>query len=298
MRFSAYNCVMTSVANEMSGNLAKSLPGSRKIELAEYVTTVGQVTVSELVNRFGVSADTIRRDLDFLDKEKIVVRTHGGAMGMAATPRVDTPMDVRMRLQASAKETVGTLAATLVKNESVLMINAGTTALAVIRNLKGLKGITLATNNLKAAGAAPLGALRSLYVFGGSVNMTAQATIGPVAFPSASRRLELEIQCDLAVIVVGGVSLDGGFTTNDLNEASMMNDMLSRATRVAMVADSSKIGIKLFAQVAELGRADYFVTDTLPPSELVEELSRLKVTLVIPGTQLVRESERTGTKSA
>jgi DeoR/GlpR family transcriptional regulator of sugar metabolism len=210
-------------------------------------------------------------------------------MGMAATPRVDTPMDVRMRLQASAKETVGALAAALVKNDSVLMINAGTTALAVIRNLKGLKGITLATNNLRAAGAAPLGALRSLYVFGGSVNMTAQATIGPVAFPSASRRLELEIQCDLAVIVVGGVSLDGGFTTNNLNEASMMNDMLSRATRVAMVADSSKIGTKLFAQVAELGRADYFVTDTLPPSELVEELSRLKVNLVIPEAQLVRE---------
>lgn len=273
----------------MSGNLAKSLPGSRKIELAEYVTAVGQVTVSELVNRFDVSADTIRRDLDFLDKEGILVRTHGGAMGMAATPRVDTPMDVRMRLQASAKETVGALAAALVKNDSVLMINAGTTALAVIRNLKGLKGITLATNNLRAAGAAPLGALRSLYVFGGSVNMTAQATIGPVAFPSASRRLELEIQCDLAVIVVGGVSLDGGFTTNNLNEASMMNDMLSRATRVAMVADSSKIGTKLFAQVAELGRADYFVTDTLPPSELVEELSRLKVNLVIPEAQLVRE---------
>lgn len=273
----------------MSGNLAKSLPGSRKIELAEYVTAVGQVTVSELVNLFDVSADTIRRDLDFLDKEGIVVRTHGGAMGMAATPRVDTPMDVRMRLQASAKETVGALAAALVKNDSVLMINAGTTALAVIRNLKGLKGITLATNNLRAAGAAPLGALRSLYVFGGSVNMTAQATIGPVAFPSASRRLELEIQCDLAVIVVGGVSLDGGFTTNNLNEASMMNDMLSRATRVAMVADSSKIGTKLFAQVAELGRADYFVTDTLPPSELVEELSRLKVNLVIPEAQLVRE---------
>jgi DeoR family fructose operon transcriptional repressor len=297
VRFSAYTCVMSSVANEMS-DPAKSLPGSRKIELAEYVTAVGQVTVSELVNRFDVSADTIRRDLDFLDKEGIVLRTHGGAMGMAATPRVDTPMDVRMRLQASAKESVGALAATLVKNDSVLMINAGTTALAVIRNLKGLKGITLATNNLRAAGAAPLGALRYLYVFGGSVNMTAQATIGPVAFPSASGGLELEVQCDLAVIVVGGVSLDGGFTTNNLNEASMMHDMLSRATRVAIVADSSKIGAKLFAQVAELGRADYFVTDTLPPSELVEELSRLKVTLVIPETQLVRESKRTRSRSA
>jgi DeoR/GlpR family transcriptional regulator of sugar metabolism len=275
-------------ASAKSGNLARSLPGIRKIEIAEYVSAAGQVTVSDLVERFGVSADTIRRDLDFLDKAGTLVRTHGGAMGSSATPRIDTPIDVRLRLQAVAKESVGALTATLVKNDSVLMINAGTTALAVIRNLKGHKGITLATNNLRAAGVAPIGAIRSLYVFGGGVNMTAQATIGPVAFPSASGGQELEIQCDLAVIVVGGVSLTAGFTTNNLNEAAMMHEMLSRATRVAIIADSSKIGAKLFAQVAELSRADYFVTDVQPPSELVDELSRQKVTLVIPDNQAAR----------
>jgi len=62
----------------------------------------------------------------------------------------------------------------------------------------------------------------------------------------------------------------------------MMSEMINRATRVAIVADATKIGRRLFAQVAELGRADYFVTDEMPSNDLVHELRRQKVTLMIP----------------
>ncbi len=263
-------------------SVGRPLPAGRKVELAAYVAAAGQVTVPELVKHFDVSADTIRRDLDRLDDEGLLIRTHGGAMSMSAAPRVDTTMDVRLRLQAEAKEKIGALAATLVENDSVLMINAGTTALAVIRSLSGHKGVTIATNNLRIPAEAPEGAIRSLYVFGGGVNLTAQATIGPIAFPSAPGADGLEIQCDLAIIVVGGVSITSGYSTSNLHEAAMMNEMLNRATRVAVVADSTKVGRRLFAQVAELGRADYFVTDVMPPNDLVRELEKHKVTLMIP----------------
>jgi len=111
-------------------------------------------------------------------------------------------------------------------------VNAGTTALAVIRNLSGHQGVTIATNNLRIPAEAPEGAIRSLYVFGGGVNLTAQATIGPIAFPSAPGADGLEIQCDLAIIVVGGVSITSGYSTSNLHEAAMMNEMLNRATRL------------------------------------------------------------------
>jgi DeoR/GlpR family transcriptional regulator of sugar metabolism len=265
-----------------NSSVGRPLPAGRKAELAEYVAAAGQVTVPELVKHFDVSADTIRRDLDRLDEKGLLIRTHGGAMSLSAAPRVDTTMDVRLRLQAAAKERIGALAATLVENDSVLMINAGTTALAVIRNLSGHHGITVATNNLRIPAEAPGEAIRSLYVFGGSVNLTAQATIGPVAFPSAPGSDGLEIQSDLAIIVVGGVSVTSGYSTSNLHEAAMMNEMLDRATRVAIVADSTKVGRRLFAQVAELGRADYFVSDVTPPVELVRELEKHQVTLLIP----------------
>ncbi|MFT6973921.1 MAG: DeoR family fructose operon transcriptional repressor [Pontimonas sp.] len=262
--------------------VGRPLPAGRKAELAEYVATAGQVTVPELVKYFDVSADTIRRDLDRLDEKGLLIRTHGGAMSLSAAPRVDTTMDVRLRLQAEAKEKMGALASTLVHDNSVLMINAGTTALAVVRNLRGRRGITIATNNLRIPSEVAAGAIRSLYVFGGSVNLTAQATIGPVAFPSASGADGLEIQCDLAIIVVGGVSVTSGYSTSNLHEAAMMSEMLNRASRVAIVADSTKVGRRLFAQVAELGRADYFVSDVAPPSDLARELEKQKVKLMVP----------------
>jgi DeoR family transcriptional regulator, fructose operon transcriptional repressor len=260
----------------------RPLPAGRKAELAAYVSVAGQVTVPELVKHFKVSADTIRRDLDQLDKEGLLIRTHGGAMSPSSAPRVDTTMDVRLRLQAEAKEKIGALAASIVENDSVLMINAGTTALAVARNLQGHRGITIATNNLMIPAEAPESAIRSLYVFGGGVNLTAQATIGPIAFPSTLGSDGLEIQCDLAIIAVGGVSITAGYSTGNLHEATMMNEMLSRAARVAVIADSTKIGRRLFAQVAELGRADYFVTDAMPSSDFVRELQKHKVTLMTP----------------
>ena len=203
-------------------------------------------------------------------------------MSPSSAPRVDASMGLRRRLQAEGKEKIGVLAASLVENDSVLMINAGTTALAVARNLQGHKGITIATNNLMIPAEAPASAIRSLYVFGGGVNITAQATIGPIAFPSTLGLGGLEIQCDLAIIVVGGVSIAAGYSTGNLHEAAMMNEMLSRAARVAVVADSTKIGRRLFAQVAELGRADYFVTNAMPSPDLVKELDKRGVILMTP----------------
>lgn len=275
-------CMDNLTAVEATAGKGRPLPAGRKAELAAYVSVAGQVTVPELVKHFQVSADTIRRDLDQLDKEGLVIRTHGGAMSPSSSPRVDTTMDVRLRLQADAKERIGALAATLVENDSVLMINAGTTALAVVRNLGEHRGITIATNNLMIPAEAPESAIRSLYIFGGGVNLTAQATIGPIAFPSTLGTDGLEIQCDLAIIVVGGVSITAGYSTGNLNEAAMMNEMLSRASRVAVVADSTKIGRRLFAQVAELGRADYFVTDAMPSADFVKELAKQKVALITP----------------
>ncbi|WP_276330724.1 hypothetical protein [Terracoccus luteus] len=110
--------------------------------------------------------------------------------------------------------------------------------------------------------------MRGLYVFGGDVSLVAQATIGPVAFPVTLGGRDMDIRCDLALVTVGGVSGDG-YSTGNLAEASMMRSMVERASRVAILADSSKLDRRLFVQIAELGAADYFVTDREPPAELL-----------------------------
>jgi DeoR family transcriptional regulator, fructose operon transcriptional repressor len=261
----------------------RHLPAGRKAQLAAYVADTGQVTVGELAERFGVSIDTVRRDLDQLSADGVLVRTYGGAVSLSTVTRTDRAVDQRLALQEQEKEKIATLAAAMVQDGSTIMINGGTTTLAIARNLGQHRDLTVATNNLLVPGALPPTAIRDIYVFGGAVRTLTLATIGPVSF-RATGGAELDISCDLALIGVGAVSADAGYTTSNLAEAAMMQEMISRAARVAIVADSSKFGRRLFAQVSELASADYLITDAMPPADLRDALAANKVELITPAT--------------
>lgn len=259
----------------------RHLPAGRKAQLAAYVADTGQVTVAELAERFGVSIDTVRRDLDQLSADGALVRTYGGAVSLSTISRTDRAVDQRLALQEQEKEKIAALAAALVQDGSTIMINGGTTTLAVARNLGQHRDLTVATNNLLLPGALPPAAVRDIYVFGGAVRTLTLATIGPVSF-RANGGAELDISCDLALIGVGAVAADAGYTTSNLSEAAMMQEMISRAARVAIVADSSKFGRRLFAQVSELASADYLITDAPPPADLRAALAAAEVEVITP----------------
>jgi DeoR family transcriptional regulator, fructose operon transcriptional repressor len=259
-------------SNNPSPDGVRRLPAGRQADLASFVAAAGQVTVSMLAERYDVSADTIRRDLDQLHADGILVRTHGGAISLAALPRRDAGLNVRLHLQTAEKEKIGRLAAGLVEDRSVLIINAGTTALAVARNLRDRRELTIATNNLLLPSEISPDAVRNLYVFGGSVRTVTQATTGPVRFQVGPGATELNILADLALISVGAISAEGGCSTSNLEEATMMADMISCASRVAILADSTKFGRQMFAQVADFAGVDYLVTDRRPEGALAAAL--------------------------
>ena len=261
----------------------RRLPAGRKAQLAAYVAETGQVTVNALAERFGVSIDTIRRDLDQLSADGVLVRTYGGAVSQSTLSRVDRAVDVRLKMEEREKEKIAVLAASLVEDGSIIMINGGTTTLAVARNLRNHRDLTVVTNSLLVPPALPPSAVRDVYVFGGAVRTLTLATIGPVSF-RGSDGSELDISCDLALVGVGAVSATAGYTTSNLAEAAMMREMISRAARVAILADSSKFGRRLFAQVSELGGADYLVTDSTPPPDLLDALKENEVELITPET--------------
>jgi DeoR family fructose operon transcriptional repressor len=258
----------------------RRLPAGRKADLAAYVAEMGQVTVADLSEHFGVSIDTVRRDLDQLDREGVLVRTHGGAVSVEG-PRTDRGLDVRLGMQIAEKDTIARLAVDLVANGSVIMLNAGTTSLAVARALRNHRDLTIATNNLRIPAEISEKAFRDLYMFGGAVRVITQATTGPVAFTMSAGGTEVELRCDLALIAVGAVAASG-YSTSNLGDAAMMSDMMQRAERTAILADSSKLGRQLFAQVATLEKADYLVTDAAPPADLAAALADAGVEVICP----------------
>ena len=91
----------------------------------------------------------------------------------------------------------------------------------------------------------------------------------------------MQLRCDIAIVSVGAVSAGVGYSTSNLSEAVMMGEMMQRATRVVILADSSKFSDPLFAQIAELDRADFLVTEAEPPEDLAEALRQAEVEVLV-----------------
>lgn len=260
---------------------APRLPARRRDELAAYVNEVGEITVSDLADRFDVSMDTARRDLDELAASGVLKRTHGGAVRITPLSRAETPFADRMRVQGSGKRRIGQLAATLIEDGQTILLNAGTTTLAVLPHLSGRRNLTVVTNNLEAPAEVPRECARDVYLLGGNVRAGSQGTVGPVEFPGTGGSHSHRIRADIALISVGGVVEEMGYSTSNLHEARMMLEMMGSSRLVVVLADSSKFGRSTFAQVAELSAADVLVTDAPVAERMAEALATAQVTLMV-----------------
>lgn len=258
------------------------LPAGRKSRIATYIAEAGQVTVADLARRFGVSVDTIRRDLDQLDAEGVLIRTHGGAMSTSAIPWHDTQLDDRTRLRPHEKDTIARLAAGLVDDGSVLLINGGTTTLALASHLSERRELIIATNSLVIPTSINPESCRDVYMIGGHVRLSGRVAIGPVSFSSSNGGGQVAVQADLALLGVGAVDAEGGFSTTNLAEAMMIAQMAQQSRKVAILADSSKFNSRLFATIGPLSLADYLITDAMPPAPLLTALHEHEVSVITP----------------
>lgn len=259
------------------------LPARRKDELAAYVNKVGEVTVAELAEQFDVSVDTARRDLDELAAGGVLKRTHGGAVRNASLSRAETPFPDRMRVHGAAKRRIGELAVTLIEDGQTILLNAGTTTLAVLPHLAGRRNLTVVTNNLSAPVEVPPECARDVYLLGGNVRRGSQVTVGPVEFPGTDGHRSHRIRADIALISIGGVAEDLGYSTSNLYEARMMFEMMQSSQLVVVLADASKFDRTMFAQVAELSAADVLITDGPVPDHLAEALAAAQVRVMVAG---------------
>jgi len=253
-----------------------ALPGRRRALLTTFVEEHGQATVVELAEAFRVSADTVRRDLDWLARRGAVSRTYGGAVTVSGLASSDTSFTDRSAVHRDEKRRIASATAERIADGETVLINGGTTTLAVARALGVRRNVTIVTNNLRLPAALPTSAVRDVYVLGGSCRVASHVTIGPVAFPGTEG-----ISADIAVIGVGGVSARGGLTTTNLEEAQMMAEMIGSAQRTIVVADSSKFGRSAFAHIVRLDAVEMLITDRTPDAEVCDALSAAAVEVVV-----------------
>lgn len=245
--------------------------------ILERLSADGSVNVGELARSFGVSSATLRRDLQMLEDQKLLQRTHGGAL--AQDVAYELPVRYRSGQQRSQKQQIARTAVSRVPYEPVVVgLTGGTTTSEVARLLAERTGLTVVTNALNIAAELAMRPRVKLVVTGGVARTESYELVGPWA-----ERTLGSVTIGIAIVGVDGISAGEGLTTHDEVEAQTNHVMISRARRVVVVADGSKVGRALLAQIAPATDVDELVTDPSADPEAVAALQEVGVMVTFAG---------------
>jgi DeoR/GlpR family transcriptional regulator of sugar metabolism len=252
-----------------------SLPARRRFELIRLAQRQGQLSVAELSSQFGVSPDTIRRDLDLLSSRGFVRRTHGGAVPVDYLGPGDPGSAQWAASRVAEKTRIAQCASELIKDGESLILNGGSTTRLFAFELGSKRNLTVVTNALGIPAALPRQAVRDVVVLGGEYRAESHTTVSAVTFCGA-----IGLSADSAILGVGGITQDGIFA-GLLQDATMTAGMIAAARRTIVLADSAQFNHRLLAHIATLDRIDILVTDAEPPRELFVALEELEVQVLI-----------------
>ncbi|GAB7186625.1 DNA-binding transcriptional regulator of sugar metabolism DeoR/GlpR family [Kitasatospora sp. Ki12] len=246
----------------------------RWTRLLEILGEQGRIEVAEAAELLGVSLATVRRDMEELARQQLLTRTRGGAVlsGVA----YDLPLRYKTARQADEKHRIARAAAGLVRPGAVVGLNGGTTTSEVARELATRAdladhphgtALTVVTNAINIAHELAVRPYVKTVVTGGVARPSSYELTGPLA-----TTLLQGLSLDYAILGVNAFDPKYGATAHDEGEASANRAMAERAEKVIVVADSTKLGHRAFAQVCATSEIAVLVTDKGAPDELVEQL--------------------------
>jgi DeoR family fructose operon transcriptional repressor len=232
------------------------IPAQRRERIQDYLTLHKIAPSSELSKILDVSEATIRRDLEWMENEGILYRTHGGAI-LSQQLLYEPEYTQRAQRQVEEKRAIGRAAAFLIENGDTVFINSGTTTTQMIRQIRSDLDVTVITNNLIAA--LELGeAGFDLILLGGEYQPKSNSVAGRFAIENLS-----QIYADKAFIGVDGISLKQGCTVPSNAEAEVILLMLERTNGVtSILADHSKWGLVSNFEIVKTDQIQRLITDS------------------------------------
>ncbi|MEV5613832.1 DeoR/GlpR family DNA-binding transcription regulator [Streptomyces sp. NPDC052225] len=251
------------------------LAAERRDHLLGLLAREGKVVAKSVAAELGISEDSVRRDLRDLAAEGLCQRVYGGAL--PASPAV-VDYAARQAVAPDGKEKVAAVAAGLVRPQSALILDGGTTALAVARALPHDLDCTVITHSPTIAAALLDHPRAELYLLGGRVFKHSAVTCGAAAVEAAQN-----VSADLCLIGVTGVHPGAGLTTGDAEEAAMKRALAARAAETYVLASSEKIGTASRFRVLPWAKVSGVITDAEPHHPVVAQVAALGVEIVPAG---------------
>ncbi len=258
------------------------IPAQRRERIQDYLAVHQIARTADLMNLLETSEATVRRDLEWLEAEGILERTHGGA---TLNQRMTFEPEYLQRAQKNPEEKrlIGALAASLIEDGDVIFINSGTTATQVIHNIRGDANISVFTNNLNAALEVGETGFQH-HLLGGEYQPRSKSTAGRFAIENLR-----QVYADKTILGVDGISLKHGCTVPTNAEAEVVRQMIERTKgKIIIVADHSKWGVVSNFQIASIDEIDKLVTDEGIDPSAIESLAEHSVESLIAAANPVK----------
>lgn len=248
------------------------LVAHRRKKIKELLMAQKSVKVADLVSIFNVSEETIRRDLNYLEKQGLVKKIYGGAIlvdELISTMDKIPPVQKRQSQFYQEKNAIGKKALELVKEKQIVILDAGTTTWCVAKHLKNLKGMTFVTNGLNVAEECSKSNDSHVFLIGGKLIKKSMSLVGPQAMNELRK-----YNANIVFLGATGVSLEKGFTSSDIYEAEVKRAMVSAAQKVAIVVDHSKFEKQGLVSFSNIKDVDVIITSDLVDKAILREIER------------------------
>jgi len=247
----------------------------RRRRIMEILARRGSVQVVALSQVLGCSEATLRRDLQRLEEDSLLLRTHGGAIIVGDGPQIEPVPQDKATLQVVEKHAIGIAAARLVSPGDVIALNGGTTTLEVARRLRSLENLRVVTNSVGIAADLAGAPGMEVTMTGGTLRGSLELT-GPQA-----EQVLRNVYVDTAFIGVDGLTIQHGLTTYNQAEAHINRTMIGQARRVVVVADHTKIGRVTMSLIAPVQDIGVLVTDVAVRREQLDGFRDMGIEVIV-----------------
>ncbi|MEN2401671.1 DeoR/GlpR family DNA-binding transcription regulator [Flavobacterium sp. MC2016-06] len=249
----------------------------RQEDILKELDEKGYVNVVDLCETLNVSTVTIRKDLNFLENEKLLHRTHGGA---SKQPIYAFERDVSDKevLQVEQKKQIAAEALKYISEHDYIILGSGSNIHYLSRIITGFQKLTVLTPSLKVSLELCKETSIDTIQLGGDVRNSSTSAVGPIAESILS-----QFSCNKLFLGTDGVHLDFGLSTSNALEAHLNQVMIEVAEKVIVLADSTKMNIRGFGKICNLNKIDVLITDDGIDADTKMKLEEIGINVIIAG---------------
>ena len=246
----------------------------RQDKIVKYIEKVEKATIEEIMSLLKISRSTVRRDLIYLERKNLIIRTRGGALKKKYF-KYEFSLNEKKDLNLDKKKKIAQITKRFINEGDIIYISGGTTTLELAKILFDIKDLIVFTNAINILLELANNSGIEIKLVGGDFRKKTFSMVGQEAINYLDR-----YNFDKAFVGVNGISVSEGFTTPNGLEAIVDGEVIRRSKEVFILADETKFGAVAFSTICKIEDVDYIITNNLPDAKLTKDIQKMEVKII------------------